>query len=294
MKVMKVAVVTDTNSGVTPEFAQEIGVTVVPMPFLIDGEEYFENISLTQEKFYKKIMGGSDVSTSQPNINSVADIWRDLLKTHDEIVYIPMSSGLSGSCATAINFAKEFNGKVEVIDNHRISVTQKQSVIDAVNLAKGGKSAKEIKDYLMATSMNASIYIMLTTLKYLKKGGRITPAAALIGSLLQIKPVLTIQGEKLDKFCQVMNYNQGKKRMIDQMIKEINTRFKPQLEKGNLKVMIAYTYDQAKAEIFKAEVERALEPFNLKVEYMDPLSLSVSCHIGENALAVALCEYYKD
>ncbi|MBO4823368.1 MAG: DegV family protein [Clostridia bacterium] len=290
---MKVAVVTDSNSGITPEFAQEIGVTVVPMPFLIDEKEYFENINLSQEKFYKKIMGGSDVSTSQPNINSVMDLWRELLKTHDEIVYIPMSSGLSGSCATAANFAKEFNGKVEVVDNHRISVTQKQSVIDAVNLAKAGKSAKEIKDYLLATSMNASIYIMLSTLKYLKKGGRITPAAALIASLLQIKPVLTIQGEKLDKFCQVMSYNQGKKRMIDQMVKELNTRFKPQIEKGNLKVFIAYTYDQAKAELFKAEVEKALQPYGLQVEFVDPLSLSVSCHIGENALAVAYCEYYK-
>jgi len=290
---MKVAVVTDTNSGITPEYAQKIGVTVVPMPFLIDGEEYFENINLTQEKFYKKIMSGADVSTSQPNIESVVNVWRELLKTHDGVVYIPMSSGLSGSCATAINFAKEFNGKVEVVDNHRISVTQKQAVVDAVNLAKAGKSAKEIKDYLMAISMNASIYIMLSTLKYLKKGGRITPAAALIGSLLQIKPVLTIQGEKLDKFCQVVNYNQGKKRMIDQVIKEINTRFKSQLEKGNLKVHIAYTYDQAKAELFKTEIERALQPYGLQVEFVDPLSLSVSCHIGENALAIACCECYQ-
>lgn len=291
---MKVAVVTDTNSGITPEFAKEIGVTVVPMPFLIDGEEYFENITLNQEKFYQKIMSGADVSTSQPNIQGVMDIWRELLKTHDEIIYIPMSSGLSGSCETATNFAKEFNGKVEVIDNHRISVTQKQSVIDAVNLAKAGKSAKEIKDYLMATSMNASIYIMLSTLKYLKKGGRITPAAALIGSLFQIKPVLTIQGEKLDKFCQVVNYNQGKKRMIDQVLKELNTRFKPQLDKGNMKVFIAYTYDQAKAEIFKNEAEQALQSLGLKVEFVDPLSLSVSCHIGENALAIACCEYYQN
>lgn len=290
---MKVAVVTDTNSGITPEYAQKIGVTVVPMPFLIDGEEYFENINLTQEKFYKKIMSGADVSTSQPNIESVVNVWRELLKTHDGVVYIPMSSGLSGSCATAINFAKEFNGKVEVVDNHRISVTQKQAVVDAVNLAKAGKSAKEIKDYLMATSMNASIYIMLSTLKYLKKGGRITPAAALIANLLQIKPVLTIQGEKLDKFCQVMSHNQGKKRMLDQIIKELKTRFKSQLEKGNLKVAIAYTYDKTKADLFKAEVERALQPYGLQVEFVDPLSLSVSCHIGENALAIACCECYQ-
>ncbi|MCQ2381764.1 MAG: DegV family protein [Clostridia bacterium] len=290
---MKVAVVTDTNSGITPEFAKEIGVTVVPMPFLIDGEEYFENINLTQEKFYKKIMSGADVSTSQPNINSVADIWRELLKTHDEVVHIPMSSGLSSSCDTATNFAKEFNGKVEVVDNHRISVTQKQSVIDAVNLAKLGKSAKEIKEYLLATGMNSSIYIMLSTLKYLKKGGRITPAAALIANLLQIKPVLTIQGEKLDKFCQVMSCNQGKKRMIDQIVKELNTRFKTQMENGNVKVSIAYTYDKDKADIFKAEVDKALEPYGIVAEFVDPLSLSVSCHIGENALAVTICEYYK-
>ena len=237
-------------------------------------------------------MSGSDVSTSQPNINGVMDIWRDLLKTHDEIVYIPMSSGLSGSCGTAMNFAKEFNGKVEVVDNHRISVTQKQAVIDAVNLAKEGKSAKEIKDFLMKTSMNASIYIMLNTLKYLKKGGRITPAAALIANLLRIKPVLTIQGEKLDKFCKVINYNQGKKRMLDQVVKELTTRFKTQLEKGKMKVAIAYTYDEEKANIFKAEVEQALKPYNLQVEFVDPLSLSVSCHIGENALALACCECY--
>lgn len=290
---MKVAVVTDTNCGITPEFAQKIGVTVVPMPFLIDGEEYFENITLTQEKFYKKIMSGANVSTSQPNIDSVAGIWRELLKTHDEIVYIPMSSGLSGSCATAANFAKEFNGKVEVVDNHRISVTQKQSVVDAVNLAKEGKSAKEIKDYLMATSMNASIYIMLSTLKYLKKGGRITPAAALIANLLQIKPVLTIQGEKLDKFCQVMSYNQGKKRMLDQVMKELGTRFQPQMAKGKMKVFIAYTYDKTKADIFATEINHALEKYGLTVEFIDPLSLSVSCHIGENALAIACCECYQ-
>lgn len=290
---MKVAVVTDTNSGITPEFAKELGVTVVPMPFLIDGEEYFENITLTQEKFYEKLLAGADVSTSQPNINSVMDIWRELLKTHDEIIYIPMSSGLSGSCETALNFAKEFNGKVQVIDNHRISVTQKQAVIDAVNLAKEGKSAGEIKDFLMATSMNASIYIMLTTLKYLKKGGRITPAAALLGNLFQIKPVLTIQGEKLDKFCQVINYNQGKKRMLDQILKELSTRFEAKTKAGKMKVFVAYTYDKTKADTFKAEIDAAVKQYGLEVEFVEPLSLSVSCHIGENALAIACCEYYK-
>jgi len=290
---MKVAIVTDSNSGITPEFAKEIGVTVVPMPFLIDEEEYFEDINLTQEDFYKKLMTGANVSTSQPNVYSVSEIWKELLKTHDEVVYIPMSSGLYGSCETAANFAKEFNGKVEVVDNHRISVTQKQSVIDAVNLAKEGKSAKEIKQYLLDTSMNASIYIMLSTLKYLKKGGRVTPAAAIIANILKIKPVLTIQGEKLDKFCQVISYGQGKKRMLDQIVKEFGTRFKSQIEKGNLKVFVAYTYDKSKADEFKAEIDEVIKHYGISVEYVDPLSLSVSCHIGENALAIACCEYYK-
>ena len=180
---MKVAIVTDSNSGITPEEAKQLGVTVIPMPFLIDNEEYFEDINLNQEQFYQKLLGGADVSTSQPNIYTVTEIWTNLLKTYDEVVHIPMSSGLSNSCETAINFAKDFDGKVEVVDNKRISVTQKQSVYDALKLASEGKSAKEIKDYLLKSSMNASIYIMVSTLSYLKKGGRITPAAAAIGSL---------------------------------------------------------------------------------------------------------------
>lgn len=289
---MKVAIVTDSNSGITPDYAKEIGVTVIPMPFLIDGEEYFEEVNLSQPEFYEKLLAGADVSTSQPSIYNVMDIWKDLLNEYDEIVHIPMSSGLSASCETATGFAKEFNGKVHVVDNKRISITQKQSVLDAVKLAKEGKTAKEIADFLMDTSMKSSIYIMVSTLKYLKKGGRVTPAAAAIGSLLKIKPVLQIQGAKLDKFGQVMSYGQGKKKMIDQVIKDIETRFTKELADGNLKIYMAYTHNEERCLEFKAEAEEALKQYNLKVEMIDPLSLSVSCHIGDGAIAIACCYAY--
>lgn len=290
---MKVAVVTDSNSGITQEEAKLLGITVIPMPFLIDGEEYFEDISLSQSEFYEKLLKGADVSTSQPSISNIVEIWNDLLKNYDEIVHIPMSSSLSASCETATNFAKEFNGKVVVVDNKRISVTMKQSVYDAIKLANQGKSASEIKDFLMKTAMNSSIYIMLSTLKYLKKGGRITPAAAAIGTLLKIKPVLQIQGEKLDKFCQVLTEAQGRKKMIDQIIKDIETRFSSQLENGTLKLQMAYTLDIDKCIKFREEAEEALKKYNLKVDILDPLSLSVSCHIGNGAIAIACCEYLK-
>lgn len=289
---MKVAIVTDSNSGITQEEAKELGITVVPMPFLINGEEYFEDISLTQDEFYKKLFEDADVSTSQPSIFDINKIWSDLLKEYDEIVHIPMSSGLSASCetATASSLTDEFKGKVFVVDNKRISITQKQSVLDAIKLAREGKTASEIKDFLLDKAMNASIYIMVNTLKYLKKGGRLTPAVAAIGSLLKIKPVLQIQGDKLDKFCQVMNASVGKKRMIEQIIKDIETRFSEELKTNHLTVFMAYTYDKQKCLEFKEEAEKALEKYNIKIEVVDPLSLSVSCHIGESAIAIA-CSY---
>lgn len=289
---MKIAIVTDSNSGITQSEAKELGCFLIPMPFLIDEKEYFEEISLSQEEFYEKLLSGADVSTSQPNIFSVTELWKNLLKTYDQIVHIPMSSGLSASTETAINAAKDFNGKVEVVDNKRISVTLKQSVIDAINLAKDGKNAKEIKDWLENTALDSSIYIMVTTLKYLKKGGRITPAAAAIGSLLKIKPILQIQGSKLDKFCQVISFNQGKKRMIEQMIQDIEHRFKSQLDAGKLKIQMAYTHAKDKCLEFKEEADKELEKYGLKVEMIDPLSLSVACHIGDGAIAIACSTSY--
>lgn len=289
---MKVAIVTDSNSGITQEEAKKLGCYLVPMPFLIDEKEYFEEISLSQDEFYEKLLSGAEVSTSQPNIYTVMELWKDLLKSFDEIVHIPMSSGLSASTETAINAAKNFNGKVEVVDNKRISVTQKQSVIDAINLAKDGKTAKEIKEWLEKTALDSSIYIMVTTLKYLKKGGRITPAAAALGTLLKIKPILQIQGAKLDKFCQVISYAQGKKRMIEQMIHDIEHRFQKQLKEGKLKIFMAYTYVKDKCLEFKAEADKALEKYGLHVDIVDPLSLSVACHIGDGAIAITCSTSY--
>lgn len=289
---MKVAVVTDSNSGISQKEAKELGIFIVPMPFLIDDEEYFEDINLTQEEFYKKLISGAEVSTSQPSANSLAEIWENALKQYDEIVHIPMSGGLSASVETAKHIAEQYDGKVQVVDNRRISVPQKISVYDALKLSKEGKNAKEIKEFLEKTAPLNSIYIMLTTLKYLKKGGRITPAVAALGSLLKIKPVLTIQGDKLDKFAQVISYQQGKKKMLDQITKEIETRFKDIYKQGKLKIFMAYTYVSDKIEEFRKEADEALKKYNLKVEIVDPLALSIACHIGDGAIAIACCYEY--
>lgn len=289
---MKVAIVTDSNSGITQKEAKELGIYIVPMPFLINDEEYFEDINLTQEQFYEKLLSGAEVSTSQPSANSVAELWENLLKTYDEIVHIPMSGGLSASVETAKHISGQFNGKVYVVDNHRISVTQRSSVLDAIKMANGGKSALEIKVWLEKTAQISSIYIMLTTLKYLRRGGRITPAAAMLGTALKIKPVLTIQGDKLDKFAQVISYQQGKKKMLSQMCKEIETRFSSELKSGKLKVFLAYTYVTDKILEFEKEANAALSKYNLKIEYINPLSLSVACHIGEGAIAIACAVTY--
>lgn len=287
---MKVAIMTDSNCGLTQEEAKNLGIFLTPMPFLIDGEEYFEGINLSQEEFHEKLKNNANVSTSQPSIYSVQEVWDEILKTYDEIVYIPMSSGLSASCETAQNASLNYDGKVQVVDNQRISITQKQSAIDAKKWADEGKTAREIKEWLLETGLNASIYIMVDTLKYLKKGGRVTPAAAAIGTLLKIKPVLQIQGAKLDKFCQVMATNAGKKKMIDQIVKDLSTRFASQVEQGKMKVSLAYTNCLDKAKEFEKEANEALKQFNLTIEFVDPLSLSVSCHIGSGALAIGCYE----
>ena len=287
---MKIAIMTDSNSGITQTEAKEKGIFLTPMPFLINGEEYFEDINLSQEDFYAKLTDNAEVSTSQPSIYSVTEAWKEILKTYDELVYIPMSSGLSASLETAENASKEFDGKVQVVDNQRISITQKQSVYDALELAKEGKSAKEIKEWLLSTGLNASIYIMVTTLKYLKKGGRVTPAAAAIGSLLKIKPVLQIQGAKLDKFFNCMATNQGKKKMIEQICKDLRTRFADKVSEGKMKVSMAYTNCKDKCLEFAKEANEALKEFNLEIDFVDPLSLSVACHIGDGALAIACYE----
>ena len=279
-----VAIVTDSNSGITQEEAKRLGIFVLPMPFYIDGELFYEDISLTQEKFYERLTQDADISTSQPSPGDVLDIWEKALEEYDEVVHIPMSSGLSSSCATAQMLAQDMDGKVYVVDNQRISVTMRQSVLDAIALAEKGMNAKEIHDILMREKLEASIYITVDTLKYLKKGGRVTPAAAAIGSVLNLKPVLTIQGEKLDAYAKVRGKKQAKRMMMKAMQEDWNTRFKQYVESGEMCLQIAYTGNKEEAEEFKKEVEAAFPGRDI---HMDPLSLSVACHIGHGALAVA-------
>lgn len=286
-----IRIVTDSNSGITQSEAEKLGISVIPMPFLIDGEEYFEDINLTQGQFYEHLRGDAAVSTSQPSVASVTELWDKLLKEDCEIVHIPMSSGLSESCHTAQTLAKEYGGRVHVVDNQRISVTQKQSVFDAMKLAEQGKSAAQIAEYLTATKRDSSIYISLDTLKYLKKGGRLTPAAALVGSILRIKPVLQIQGEKLDAFRKVHSLRQAKQEMVAAIRNDLATRFAQFRKDGEMTISVAHTDNYAEAEIFTKELEELFP--DVPVTYTDPLSLSVSCHIGPGALAVTATRILK-
>lgn len=279
----KIAVVTDSNSGITQAQAKEYGVVVLPMPFYIDGETFYEDVNLTQEQFYQKLAEGGDISTSMPAVGDVTDMWDKLLLEYDGIVHIPMSSGLSSSCETALMLAQDYDGKVQVVNNQRISVTQRRSVLDAKMLADKGKSAQEIKEILEHEKLESSIYIMVDTLKYLKKGGRITPAAAALGTLLRIKPVLQIQGEKLDAFAKARTVKQAKSIMIEAMKKDCESRF-GDISGRNVSIDIAYTYNFEAAQEFEQEVKEA---FNANQCVINPLSLSVSCHIGPGALAIA-------
>lgn len=279
----KVAIVTDSNSGITQAEARELGITVMPMPFFIDEKTLYEDIDLSQEEFYKLLSEDVTISTSMPMVGNVTDTWDELLKEYDEIVHIPMSSGLSGSCETAYMLSQEYEGKVQVVNNQRISVTQRQSVLDAMALAQKGLSAEEIKNILERDKMESSIYIMVDTLYYLKKGGRVTPAAAALGTLLKLKPVLQIQGEKLDAFAKARTVKQAKNIMIDAIKNDFVNRFNDP-EGKNMHLEMAYTHDLEAAEAFKKEVEEVFPGMEI---ILNPLSLSVSCHIGPGALALA-------
>ena len=249
------------------------------MPFFINDELFYEDITLTQEEFYQRLAEDADISTSQPSPADVMELWEELLEEYDEVIHIPMSSGLSSSCETAIMLAKEFDGRVHVVDNQRISVTQRQSVMDAIAMRDKGMSADEIVDVLMREKLEASIYITVDTLKYLKKGGRITPAAAAIGTVLNLKPVLQIQGEKLDAFAKVRGIKAAKKTMLDAMEKDIRERFAG----SQVNLAAAYTCTEEEAGVWKREIEERFPGYELE---MDKLSLSVSCHIGPGAIAI--------
>lgn len=282
----KVAIITDSNSGITQMAAKELGIYVLPMPFTMEEQEFFEDISLTQEQFYEKLENDTEIATSQPSPESVTKLWDDVLQDYEEIVHIPMSSGLSGSCQTAILLAEDYDGRVQVVNNQRISVTQRQSALDAKKLAEQGRSAAEIAEILMATKMDSSIYIMVDTLKYLKKGGRVTPAAAAIGEILRIKPVLQIHGEKLDAFAKARNMKAAKTIMVNAIKKDItdNLGLIPDAEDEQAP-WLAMAHTQNEEEALKWREELAEEFPGYKI-HIDPLSLSIACHIGPGALAL--------
>lgn len=280
----KIAIVTDSNSGITQDQGRELGISVIPMPFYINETMYLEGITLTQEEFYKRLTKNEPISTSQPSPGEVCGLWDNLLKEYDEIVHIPMSSGLSAACETATGLARDYDGKVQVVNNQRISVTQRQSVLDAIELVKAGKSAAEIKKILEDEKFESSIYITLETLKYLKRGGRITPAAAAIGTVLNLKPVLQIQGEKLDAYSKVRGKKQAKRVMMKAMKEDMEKRFAKYVEKGEMCLELAYSGGREEVEEFKKEVEEEFPGYDIHV---DPLSLSVACHIGDGAIAIA-------
>lgn len=280
-----VAIVTDSNSGISQAEGKELGIYVIPMPFLVDGKLYFEDVDMNKEQFYHFLENDADLSTSQPSPGDVMDLWDKLLKEYDEIVHIPMSSGLSASCSTAMGLARDYDGKVQVVDNQRISVTMQQSVMDAKHLVAAGKSAAQIKEILEKEALESSIYLMVDTLKYLKKGGRITPAAALLGSALNLKPILHIQGDKLDAYKKVRGVKAAKKNMLEAMKKDVEGRFSDYVTKGQLKLHVAYTTDEETAKQWKEEVQNMFP--DIAITRMDPLSFSVTCHTGPGVLAIA-------
>ena len=282
----KVRIITDSNSGILQEEGKNLGIFVIPMPFMINDEEFEEEISLSQEDFYEKLKTNPNISTSQPSPGYLMNLWDEQLKEAESVVYIPMTSGLSSTCDNASRLAEsDYAGKVFVVDNQRISVTQKMSVYEAIQLAKQGKSGEEIKKYLESTKHLASIYICVDTLKYLKKGGRISATAAALGTMLRVKPILSSRGEKFEKFAMAMSMGQAKKRMIQQIKNELETEFATEYKAGKMQVFVAHTQNEDEAIKFKEEIEKEL---GVKVEFVDPLSLSVSCHIGPGALAIAM------
>ena len=280
----KIGIVTDSNSGITQDRGRKMGVAVIPMPFFIDEKLYLEGITLTQEEFYQRLGENAEISTSQPSPADVTGLWDRLLQEYDELVHIPMSSSLSTTCSTAVMLSQDYDGRVQVVDNQRISVTQRQSVLDAIALREQGMDAAQIKKVLEEEKGKSSIYITLETLKYLKKGGRITPAAAALGTVLNLKPVLQIQGGKLHAYAKVRGKKAAKRVMMKAMQEDLKTRFAKEAEEGKMCLEIAYTGNLPEAEEFKKEVQDCFPGYDI---WMDPLSLSVSCHIGQGALAIA-------
>ena len=282
----RTAIMADSNCGIMPEEEPHYGIHILPMPIIIDGKTYFEGIDITMEEFYQKQTSGSVITTSQPSPGDVTDMWDQLLKAHDEIVFIPMSSGLSNTCQTALLLAEDelYKGRVFVVDNHRISVTQALAVLDAKALADDGRTAREIKEILEKEAMDTTIYIAVDTLEYLKKGGRITAAAAALGTILKLKPILTIQGDKLDSYAKARGMKSAFRVMLEALKSDIASRLSHLREKGLLKIGIANTMmDPDKLEIFKAELKKNFP--DMELVYF-PLTMSIGTHVGPGGIGI--------
>ncbi len=287
------AIMTDSNCGIMPDEGRDLGIYVLPMPLIIDGQTYYEGVDITLDEFFKRQISGADITTSQPSPGDVEAMWTDLLKTYNEIVFIPMSGGLSSTCQTALILSEEepFRGRVFVVDNRRISVTQAQSVLDAKLLAEEGKTASQIKEILEAEALDASIYIAVDTLEYLKKGGRITAAAAAIGTVLKLKPVLTIQGDKLDSYAKARGLKSAFRTMLNAVKNDISSRFSHLREDGVLKVGIANTLmEPKKLELFINEMKENFPDMEL---FYLPLTMSIGTHTGPGALGIGVVRFHK-
>ena len=288
----KVIVVTDSSSGITQAEAEANGLVVIPIPFTIDGKEYFEDKTITAPKFFELIAKCNSVSTSQPSRYTLEETWNKLLEEYEHIIHIPITSGLSGSCQNAIEFAKQYNGRVTVVDNLRISVALKTSVYEAAKMAEKGVPVEDIVKYLNDTKHKFSIYLTVTTLKYLRKGGRVTPAAAMIGDMLKLKPILYTRGQNFDKKAMALTMAQAKKKMITEVKKELQTEFKTEYEQGKMALLVAHTA-LTEDELLKFQAELAVEFPGMKIINIDPLCLAVGCHTGPGALGfgTVICDY---
>lgn len=284
---MRTAVMTDSNSGITKIEAEEMGIFLIAMPVIIDGETHFEGQDLTQENFYQSLINGKDISTSQPAPGFVMEMWNQILESgYDQVVYIPMSSGLSNSCETAVSLSREFDGKVCVVDNHQISIPMRESVLDAVDMAKDGKSAEEIRRKLEDSAYDSSIYIAVDTLEFLKKGGRITPAGAALGAVFNVKPILTIQGEKLDAYAKVRGMKKCRHKMIEAVKNDLNTRFQS-IDRSRIVIGTAGAgLSREEEEQWKNEVAEAFPQIEV---YYNPLAVCIGCHVGPGAMGMGIC-----
>ena len=281
----KVAIITDNYSGISNEEAQKLGVKVLALPFFFGEECFYEGVSITREEFLARLNAGEQVSTTQPSPDALMDIWREGLKEAETVLYVPLSSGLSGSCNTAMIFAQEeeFEDKVFVADIGRIATPMHRSILDALELAKEGYNAKEIKEILEASKEEMSIYIAVETLEFLKRGGRITPAAAAVGSLLNIKPILKLNVGVLDSYMKCRGFKKAKREMLAAMKRDLETKFFEASEKGEVYLMAASSADEAAT---KEWVEEIKEYFPGMDVLCDPLCLGIACHTGEGALGI--------